>query len=125
MSWLRSLVLVPLLTACPKSIIPDYEAARAEALAEPGPAPTGWTPDAALTLSNNLIDTLITTALAEQGALAAISAEDPRRSVPTWRSGACAWAPPRAATRAYRCPSRSEERWASRWAQPRPRLRSS
>jgi hypothetical protein len=44
------------LAACPASIIPQYEAARADALADPGPPPEDWKPDAILALSESQVD---------------------------------------------------------------------
>lgn len=50
--------LLPILltTGCAASVIPAFEAARDRALADPGPAPEAWQPDAIITMSPVLVD---------------------------------------------------------------------
>lgn len=51
--------ILPLLvfaSACAPSVIPAFEAARDQALADPGPAPAAWRPDAIVTMSPVLVD---------------------------------------------------------------------
>ena len=62
-------LLLALCTACAPSVIPMYEAARDEALADPGPAPENWSPDAVLVLSAPLVDEALEGILAEHGTL--------------------------------------------------------
>jgi len=67
---MRALVLFPLLSVgCAKSIIPLYEAARDDALREPGAVPAKWEPDATLSLSYDALDGVIGEILATEGTL--------------------------------------------------------
>ncbi|MBN2800241.1 MAG: hypothetical protein JXX28_13965 [Deltaproteobacteria bacterium] len=54
-----------LLAACFGSVMPLYESSRDDALADPGPAPAAWQPDAMLHLSSGLIRTLVDATLSE------------------------------------------------------------
>jgi hypothetical protein len=60
-----------LLTAigCAKSVIPLYEAAKADALADPGPAPARWSPDAWMQISAPTLDALLEALVTENAAL--------------------------------------------------------
>ncbi len=64
----RAFVLTSaLLAGCPSPIHSQYEAAREAALADPGPAPPEWQPDAMLHLSPPLVDAVLTAVLEEHG----------------------------------------------------------
>lgn len=54
----RPLLLIAALCTpgCAPSVIPEFNAARDAALADPGPAPQDWEPDAVVTLSERLVD---------------------------------------------------------------------
>ena len=67
-------ILVPLCaalvhTGCVKSVIPQYEAARDRALAEPPPVSEGWRPDAVMALSAEALEPVIQQVLEQQGTL--------------------------------------------------------
>jgi hypothetical protein len=49
------------------SILPAYQEAREAALADPGPAPESWAPDAVIHLSAALIDDVVAAAITEHG----------------------------------------------------------
>ncbi len=49
------------------SVIPQYEASVERALADPGPVPDRWVPDAVLHLSDDTINTVVKAAIAEYG----------------------------------------------------------
>ncbi len=70
--WSRFIAVVPLVaaTGCAHSVIPLYEAARADALADPGPAPPDWAPDAWVALSAPTLDQLLVAILAADAQLA-------------------------------------------------------
>lgn len=57
------------LAGCPASVIAQYEEARESALADPGPLPADWRPDAVLHLSPELVDGVVSAALAEHGTI--------------------------------------------------------
>ena len=61
-------MLLPLLLAC-ASIRPQFDAARAAALADPPPLRAAWEPDIELQLSSALVDELLDEAIAAQPAL--------------------------------------------------------
>ncbi|MBW1877600.1 MAG: hypothetical protein JRI25_06135 [Deltaproteobacteria bacterium] len=63
------LLLSGLLTGCPSAVLSQYEEARTAALADPGPVPSDWRPDAALYLSPELLDRLLVVVLEEHGTL--------------------------------------------------------
>jgi hypothetical protein len=50
-------------------VLPLYEAARAEALKDPGPAPAGWAPDAWVAVSSTSLDELLVAVLAADAEL--------------------------------------------------------
>lgn len=60
---------IPLLLGCAKSVLPDYEAAKREALAAPAALPSNWKPDAVLHLSQDLVDAWLGAALDAHGTL--------------------------------------------------------
>ncbi len=62
------ILLLPLLGGCAKSVIPLYEAARDEALRDPGPPPANWVADAWVQISSPSLDDLLL-ALLEENAL--------------------------------------------------------
>lgn len=57
------------LSACAGSVMPLYQQARDDALADPGPPPADWKPDAVLHLSKTQLDEVVTAALESHGAL--------------------------------------------------------
>lgn len=61
--------LLVFLCACAPSVIADFEHARSEALADPGPAPADWEPDAHLTLSDAVVDASLEQLLAVHGSV--------------------------------------------------------
>lgn len=63
------ILCLPLAAGC-ASILPQYEEAMAAALADPGPVPASWRPDAVLQLSPALLDEVVEAMVEEQGALA-------------------------------------------------------
>jgi len=68
----RLLLLVLASSGCARSVIPLYEAARADALRDPGPAPAGWAPDAWIAVSNDALDDLIVGVLTEDAELSTV-----------------------------------------------------
>jgi len=64
-----SLLAFPLIAACFSSTLPEYEQARARALAPPPPLTDDWQPDAALLLSQRAMSTLTHALLASHGRL--------------------------------------------------------
>lgn len=60
--------MVLLLSGC-GSILEQYELARAAALADPGPVPDHWAPDAAILLSPALVDDVVAEATEQAGTL--------------------------------------------------------
>lgn len=70
---------------CGRSIQPLYNAARDAALANPGPPPVGWTPDAVLQLSAPVVEDVLKTATRDQGALTTTLELGPARLVPEIR----------------------------------------
>lgn len=57
------------LAGCPASVMPLYDQARSEALADPGPVPARWQPDLVLHLSGPVIQDVARETIATNGAL--------------------------------------------------------
>ncbi|NCG20600.1 MAG: hypothetical protein GWP91_16445, partial [Rhodobacterales bacterium] len=57
------------LSACAPTVMPLYEEARLQALAQPGPLPEAWRPDAVVHLSETLLTHALDVLLASEGTL--------------------------------------------------------
>ncbi|MFT4624099.1 MAG: hypothetical protein ACI8PZ_002758 [Myxococcota bacterium] len=68
MRWILVLSVLAL-NACAASVIPAFEAAKKEALRNPGPAPDGWRPDAVVRMSNATVDQALIAILRDQATL--------------------------------------------------------
>ncbi len=60
---ITTLFFVSTLACGGKGVLADYEAARAAALADPGPPPAVWEPDAALFMTPDVVEAVIASAL--------------------------------------------------------------
>jgi hypothetical protein len=69
MTSLAFLLFLGPLAGCPSAVLSQYEEARTAALADPGPVPSDWRPDASLYLSPKLLDRLLVAVLEEHGTL--------------------------------------------------------
>lgn len=61
-----SVLLLPILAGC-ASVIPHYEAAMERALAQPPPTPSEWVPDAVLHLSDDVVNSVVASAIEDYG----------------------------------------------------------
>jgi hypothetical protein len=59
------------LGGCAKSVMPLYEAAKADALRDPGPPPAGWTADAWIQIASPTLDHLLEAILQQNATLSA------------------------------------------------------
>ncbi|MEQ1506638.1 MAG: hypothetical protein ABMB14_30705 [Myxococcota bacterium] len=93
MRWVVSLCVVA--AGCVPSIRPLYDAAHDAALADPGPPPAGWTPDAVVALSPPLVEAVLEAAIDAAGPLTAPIAVGPARVTPEIHLRSLAVAPAR------------------------------
>lgn len=58
------------ITGC-ASVLPEFEAAKSRALAEPGPTPSQWQPDAVLHMSGHAVNAIVRDAIQDYGTFSA------------------------------------------------------
>lgn len=61
-----SLLAIALSAGCPGSVIAQYEQAKSDALADPGPAPEVWEPDAAFYLAPDAVEAVVEAMMEQQ-----------------------------------------------------------